>query len=294
MLEKAELNVSPVLLSTRDHGFVRESTPISSQFNYVICLVKVGEKSFMLDATEKLLPIGMLPERCLNGNGFVVSKSGFQWTKLQSSSRSRTVVVVDLPSVSAEELKGKLQIDRTGYGALKARKKYQASGEAQYVKDFIDNNSWEFTKSGFENVKEIQQTLKESHDIIIKDHVSSAGDILYISPFILFRESENPFKLEKREYPVDFGSAFDVIYTFKIAIPDTHAPEEIPVSKAFMLPSNAGKYFYSSTVTGSTITITSSLSISKSLFTQEEYPNLREFYNQVVAKQAEQIVLKKK
>jgi hypothetical protein len=29
------------------------------------------------------------------------------------------------------------------------------------------------------------------------------------------------------------------------------------------------------------------------MFVQEEYPDLREFYNQMVAKQAEQIVLKK-
>jgi len=36
------------------------------------------------------------------------------------------------------------------------------------------------------------------------------------------------------------------------------------------------------------------LQINKSLFIQDEYPHLREFYNRVVAKQAEQIVLKKK
>jgi hypothetical protein len=36
------------------------------------------------------------------------------------------------------------------------------------------------------------------------------------------------------------------------------------------------------------------MSINKTLFAQDEYPNLREFYNQVVAKQDEQIVLKKK
>jgi hypothetical protein len=35
------------------------------------------------------------------------------------------------------------------------------------------------------------------------------------------------------------------------------------------------------------------MSINKGVFAQDEYPNLREFYNQMVAKQAEQIVLKK-
>jgi hypothetical protein len=36
------------------------------------------------------------------------------------------------------------------------------------------------------------------------------------------------------------------------------------------------------------------MQINKNLFPQDEYPNLREFYSQVVAKQTEQIVLKKK
>jgi hypothetical protein len=36
------------------------------------------------------------------------------------------------------------------------------------------------------------------------------------------------------------------------------------------------------------------LAVGRSLFVQDEYVNLREFYNLVVAKQAEQIVLKKK
>lgn len=40
--------------------------------------------------------------------------------------------------------------------------------------------------------------------------------------------------------------------------------------------------------------ISSNFSVNRILFSQEEYPLLREFYNQVVAKQAEQIVLKKK
>jgi len=36
------------------------------------------------------------------------------------------------------------------------------------------------------------------------------------------------------------------------------------------------------------------MSINRSLFSQDEYANLREFYSQVVAKQAEQVVFKRK
>lgn len=60
------------------------------------------------------------------------------------------------------------------------------------------------------------------------------------------------------------------------------------------MPENAARYTYSVAQNGNIISLTSMFHINKSLFTQLEYPYLREFYNQVVAKQAEQIVLKKK
>ena len=66
------------------------------------------------------------------------------------------------------------------------------------------------------------------------------------------------------------------------------------MSKVIMLPEGAGKFVYNVQVVGNVISITSMLSINRSLFSQDEYPHLREFFNQVVAKQAEQIVLKKK
>ena len=294
MLEKADLKVSPVLLSTRDHGFIREATPASSQFNYVICLVQLGDKSILLDATDKLLPTGTLPEKCLNGNGFVVSKDGVEWVKLQSPGKSRRIVNAELTLENTGELKGKLQIERTGYYAHGSRKNYFSKGEADYQKDFLGSRSWELSKSDYQNANEIQQSFKEAHELTINDHITSTGEMIYLSPFVMDQEEENPFKLEAREYPVDFGSPFDKTYVIKITIPDNYTVEELPKSKALVLPNSAAKYFFNAAQAGNTINIASSLSLNRSLFVQDEYPNLREFYNQIVAKQAEQIILKKK
>jgi hypothetical protein len=68
----------------------------------------------------------------------------------------------------------------------------------------------------------------------------------------------------------------------------------LPKNVLLKLPGNAAKYAYSIVRSGNGISLTSNLQINNSLFTQEDYPNLREFFTQVVAKQAEQIVLKKK
>ena len=128
----------------------------------------------------------------------------------------------------------------------------------------------------------------------INEHITEAGNTIYLSPFILAKTDENPFKSEKRNYPVDFGHPFDQMYMAKIVIPEGYFIDELPKAKVVGLPENAAKYTYNVAQLGNTINITSSLNINRGLFTQEEYPNLREFYNLVVAKQAEQIVLKKK
>ena len=295
MLEKAGFEVFPVLLSTRDHGFVRETIPISTQFNYVVCLAKVDGQLMLLDATDKLLPTGTLPERCLNGNGFVVAADGaYGWVPLKSPTKSRKYFHAELTLSPSAELRGKVQLEQSGYFGQLGRKAFLSKGESEYVKGLIENRAWVVEKSEFKNVKEISEGFQENHHVVISDHVVATDNLIYINPFVALQEKENPFKLEKREYPVDYGSPLEKLYICKIPIPDGYLVDELPKSILLKLPNNSAKYAYSLVQSGNTLSLTSNLQINNSLFTQEEYPNLREFYAQVVAKQSEQIVLKRK
>jgi hypothetical protein len=294
MLDKAGFKVNMVLLSTRDHGIVRPSYPMEKQFNYVICELELEDKTILLDATEKYLPLTALPERCLNGQGLVISPIHYRWVDVNTKTKAKTMINTELSLLKTGELKGNLLFIRSGYDALQMRKTYNTKGEADYVKDFLGSKTWQVEKTEFESVKEIEKPVKESHQLLIDDHTSVAGDIIYINPFIIGQLKENPFKLADRLYPVDFGSPIEQMHLGKIVIPEGYTVEELPQSKVMVLPNNAAKYAYSATQVGNIISFASNMQINKSLFTQDEYVNLREFYNQVIAKQAEQIVLKKK
>jgi hypothetical protein len=291
MLEKAGFDVKAVVLSTRDHGFVNRGIPMASQFNYVICGVKRDDKMVLLDATDKLIPTGVLPKRCLNGEGLIVSKTGASWIKL-SGAKSRLVVNAELALVE-DKFAGKTTIDRAGYFGSDERRRYLANGESDYVKGLTTNKPWEISKSSFEGLQEISKPFRAVHELTFSEATTMAGDMLYVNPLFMWRLEENPFKTEQRMYPVDFGNGFDEVYVVKLKIPEGYSVEEVPQSKAAMLPDNAGRFQYNCAQMSGLITITSSLQINKSLYTQEDYPNLREFYKLVVAKQAEQIVLKK-
>lgn len=294
MLEKIGIEVYPVLVSTRSNGFVREMTPVSSQFNYSIILAKIGDKQHLLDATEKLLPFGVLPERCLNGKGFVVAKAGYNWIALSTPVRSRLVYSVEGKLTEEASLEGKLTLERTGYFAARDRKQYLAKEEAEYVKNLSDAHQLEVIKSEFSNTKDLSSSFKEVHEVIASDRATVAPNTIYFNPVFFTKIKENPFKSEDRKYPVDFGHSFDQMYVLKLTIPEGYVIDEAPQPKAMALPGGAGRFTYSFSQMGNTISLINNLQINKSVFNQEEYASLREFYNQVVAKQAEQVVLKKK
>jgi len=295
MLEKAGFAVDMVLVSTRDHGFVRPQYPMERQFNYVVCAVRIDGKPVFLDATEKYLPVGTLPERCLNGQGLIISKNFHGWINLETKAKARTITDADFVLGDGGELQGKISFSRDGYDAIEMRGDYQSMGETEYIKNSVgDNSSWQVSQTSFENLKEIDKPAKEYHELTISDHVVEAGGVFYINPFVTNQIKQNPFTLTERMYPVDYGSLKERIYICKIAIPEGYTIDEMPSNKVISLPGGAAKYTYSVTQVGNKISILSNFQINRNIFIQTDYPNLREFYNQVVAKQAEQIVLKKK
>jgi len=293
MLQKASLKASPVLLSTRKHGRINPFYPQFRQFNDVICAVTLGDKKILLDATDRGLPMNALPERCLNDEGLVVSKDEMEWIPLVSI-RSKKVINADYKVTDTGEIIGKIVISRDGLEASNMRESYKDLGKEKYVKDFLAGKSWELTNSSFSNLEDPDKLANEVHEMTINDHAQTSGDVIYLNPYIIGRMEENIFKSEQRLYPVDYSTPFDRIYLAKIMIPEGFVIEELPKQKLLALPSNGGKFVYSCSQIGNSINFVSQLIINKSVFSAEEYPNLREFYSQIVAKQAEQIVLKKK
>lgn len=293
MLEKAGIDVQPVILSTRDNGLLRIATPVLGQFNYVIVLARAGERSLLLDATEPLLPVGVVPERCLNGKGLAISTAGPHWVDLDLHMKTRTVTAAQMVITPEGYLDGTLSVTCNGYEALRQRKKYLNEGEEKFVRDFVGSHQWNVKSTTVENARDIAANFIGTHELTVNDKIMSTGETLYLDPFLINNLPENPFKSEKREYPVDFGSPFDVTFSLRFTIPDGYVIDEMPESKVISMPENSARYIYNLAHQGNEIILTSMFQVNRSLFSQLDYPYLREFYSQIVAKQAEQIVLKR-
>ncbi|WP_045688376.1 DUF3857 domain-containing protein [Hymenobacter sp. AT01-02] len=298
LLREAGLTAHPVLLSTRDHGRANEMLPLLSNFNYVVGMVTLGEnQELYVDATEELAPCGMLPYRCLNGQGRLVTAkdADARWVPLASASKRQQMYrQIQLVLDEKGGLTGTVRQEYGGYRALSQRDRLRTLGEKKYIEELLaDHDGWSIPKYTFQQRDALHQPL------LLEYEFTSAGaeapaSTLYINPMRQFGMDKNPFLHEDRRFPVDFGALLDETVIMNITVPTGYELEETPKSGIVDLPNGGGRFLYSVQPTPGKIQITSRLNLLKPVYSAEEYVYLREFFNQLLTKQGEQLVLKKK
>ena len=87
MLKSAGIQADPVILSTRDNGKIQDTYPIESQFNYVLAQATIGSQNFLIDATDPVRPMSLLPPKVLNVKGLVVNSDSIKWVQLSTQKR---------------------------------------------------------------------------------------------------------------------------------------------------------------------------------------------------------------
>ncbi|WP_066622324.1 DUF3857 domain-containing protein [Rufibacter roseus] len=294
LLREVGIEASPMLISTRQHGKPVTEMPMLSKFNYVVAHVKIGKNTYLLDATEPDVPFGMLPFRCLNGKGWVAELPSGRWVPIKNSERNVQMVSADLQIMPTGEVVGTMEETFQGISALRARSYIRTKGQEEFIKNFSDKGQeWVRQEVKIQNMEKLQEPLKTQYKL------TKAGDLqpvqlLYVTPMLNHAETENPFKIAERLYPIDFATPSDEVYVFTFTIPEGYEVEELPQGKNLSLPNNTARFIYAAQIVNGKLQVMSRLNINKEVFGPEEYANLRELYNQLVAKHAEKIVLRKK
>jgi len=295
LLRKLDIDANPVVLSTRGNGVLPPFSVSLNKLNYVIAQAVIGEKSYMLDATEDNLPLGMLPERTINGRGLIIKKDGQDWVDLVPQKKDKTVSILKLNLSADGTLKGNWAKSVFDYGALAERDHYKTfnsqdeylkSIESKYVGLSIDN----FKITGIDS---IQQPLTEDFAVTLKNKVTKANNQIFINPIMFDKYTENPFKAEERAYPVDFVTPIEETQMFILELPNGYTIDQLPKNTKMVLPENTGSFQMLSSLNDNKVQVLFKLNINKPVFIQSEYQNLKAFFDELVKKQSEMLIVKK-
>lgn len=294
MLQKANLNVHPVILSTRANGSLHPFMAMIQSFNHVVASVKIGDKTYLVDATEPLLPFNVLPYQALNNQGRLINVANSNWVDLTNGEMNITTINFDVEIDSLGSIKGKVKKSYSGYDGFRVRRLVKLESKKGY-KDLLmaSNPSWEISDLTMENLDSLSKFVNEQFEFATTSSVEPTHSGLIFNPNLHISDFSNAFLNEERKYPIDFGCPELLTYSAVIRIPKGYEVDEMPKNMNLALPEKGGAFVFACAQVGNTITIQSRFSISQIRFEAKDYKTLREFFTQAARKQSELIVLKK-
>lgn len=293
MLRHAGLDANPVLVSTRGNGI--PLFPTREGYDYVVSCVQLDDGMILLDATSKFSTLNVLPVRTLNWKGRIIKKNGTSTTiNLSPKQKSKNTVFMFINLLENGDIKGSYRSTKTNHLALKYRERYIEADKDEFLEQ-LENNYGEMKITDFKvkNEKELFKPIVESYKFVMESQADVIGDKIYFEPLFFLKTKENPFKLKTREYPIDFDYPSEESYRITVNLPKEYKLEAFPESKAMKLPDDMGFFSYTVVSNTTSIQIIVKFQINQSILPSIYYEAIKEFYNQIVLKESEKVVLTK-
>lgn len=293
MLKYINLQADPVMLSTRSHGATYPMYPILEKFNYVVCDLNVGGATYFLDASQPRLGFGRMTPACYNGHARVINSEATPLEFLPDSLMEKKVTTMLLTTNEKQEMIGSLQQIPGYYESYNVREKIKEKGKEEFFKELKKayGDNIELMNPHIDSIDKLEESVSIAYDIKL---LGDREDIMYINPMFGEGYKENYFKSAERLYPVEMPYAIDETYIFNMMFPDDYTVDELPKSILVKLnEAGDGQFEYRITQSENHISMRSRIQLKRAKYQPEEYEILREFFNLIVKKHSEQIVLKK-
>jgi hypothetical protein len=294
MLRTAGIQADPVILSTREHGLVNPLFAIIRKFNHVVVSASADGKSYIIDATDPLRPFNMLPEECLNGQGWLVDLRGGSWVDLSNGEQHSEVVALEMELDEMGALTGKAHNIYESYDAWIVRKICSLQGTEAY-RDYMQsvNSQWKISDLQLENLEALETPVIEKISLTIPDASDKADGIMYLNPFLCGRMESNDFYAEERISGIDLACPSVKKYRCTITIPEGWTVAELPLSINLRMDGGGAGFICNFTADGRKVKVDSEITFSTVTYLPERYLSIRKFYSEIIRKQSEVIILKK-
>jgi hypothetical protein len=295
LFKEAGITAYPALTSTRDHGKMFELYPFITQFNHVMILADIEGQFKIFDAGSMFRPAGFPRVSALNGQAWAIIPGKPEWVGIIAPNAATTMVY----KCNLDEeggLSGRLRFKFDGYDAVPHREGLHKEKATEYwqtelAEDFADVVVESATVT---NLDTLGAALNADLQCSFGGVAQNNGDLMYLSPVVLPPFKENPFKLAERNYPVEIPYPISYQFVVQMEVPANYEVDEMPENINMELPERGASFVYQFSHNGNTLNINYKMRIDQLEFAPEEYAGLKAFFDKLIEKQEEQIVLKKK
>jgi hypothetical protein len=257
----------------------------------LLAAVSKGEEYILLDTREKYCPYGLLPDDSVVPYGFL-----FDQEKGKLINIPKTIVPsgTEIASEVILESNGKMVLRSkwifNGYAAIAERSNFAGTAAKDYLQNKLNDLfiGAQLDSVTVTNLDDPYQLFSVRTQISIPDYFQTVDKLVYFSPPYLGKQKSNPFKSEKRDFPVNYPYAMNNVEKINIKIPAGFSLNEAP-PKAKMVFQGISFNLFSLSIDNE-IEIQRIFKLSKESYPALEYKNLRQVYNEMVGADQKQII----
>ena len=306
LLRKCDVECYPLVLKSRGAGILNTNFPTLTDLNYMMVYIPTETSYELLDATSKYVPLGQIPNRADNLFGLVINESGGQIINLTSPNLYRIDTSSDyIIDTEKNIITGSSKQKRINYAATKYRidaetKKVEEEEEEEEKEKNDDEQEADYEDFDLENgyiLKDLKNmnNLEEPIEITREDNLVTCskmvGDKIFIDATLYFGIKNNPFEEEYRDFPIFYNSKVLIRNYVTLSIPEGYTIDKLPEATSIALPDKKGQFKYTASEVNGKIAINYQFRINDTYHDPVNYPTLREFYNMMIEKNNEKIVL---
>lgn len=294
LLNAANIKANMMVLATRNRGLPKKTHPVMNDFNYIVAKVDIEGESYLLDATDKYMPFGMLPFRCLNYYGRVMDfDNESYWYDIEPEKLNAKMIRAQMTLDPEEQkLSGIFDFINMGYNKVAQDEILSTTKEAIYLEKLEEEISDDFHIISHEKNLKYSDDKKMTERFNFEIENIFQGDNIYLNPFVINFFEKNPFTSSERNYPVDFGYPIKYQYILNMHIPDGYKLKSIPENKSFSMPGDGGilKLNVSDNNSGS-ISLFFTFELNSAHYSNGYYAGLKQLFNEAVKSQNQSLIV---
>ena len=294
----AGLEAYEMRVADRDEVFFQVNVPNPSQLTSELALAKVNGKEVFLDPGTPYCPFGLLPWRHTSTQGLRQMPGGGGEIAATPEANYREAIskrVARLKLNPDGSAQGQIAIAWTGIEALEHRLSGFKTDEAGRKKELEDEMRSMLSPGA--GVEQLQATgwdtpeaqLSATFQVNIPSFASSTGKRLLV-PSNLFQGAQTqPFAHGERKQPVYFDYPYYAVDDVNISFPAGMRVENLPQNQP--LKTDFSFYKVERSSSGNSFSVNRDFAIGGIAFIQQDYPQLKKFFEGVSTGDSESVVL---
>ncbi len=289
----AGFDVAPVLLRCRSNGLLMNILPDTGAFDKMILRFQLTDGTLLyVDAADPDGWFNVLRDNDLVTQARVVPIEGTgSWVDLSGLSRNITQYMVSAELTPDGVMKGTAKAVYTGVPSYAFKGAVRRLDSEEKVLEHLEKECSaevaDFVGEGLDEYSDhssMQYSFERNCDV--------SGEMIYVNPFLEQFHSETLFRSEERRLPVDFPYKEQIVYTFRLTLPEGYTVEQLPARRRIVsgMPSTVSVM---TSVTDNVVTLSYRFDLGALICLPQDYADARAYWTALCNLSRQTIVIKK-